>query len=828
MSIFNSSRQMTVMKFVISPGRKIYIGTATGGAGNDTTGDGSEAAPYATLTKAWTDVRSGANDIMILRQAVAHSDLVLLEDKNDWMLQCIGAGVISPATNHATAQAHTTGTAADGITRLSSTEIQVNYTAAHGFSVGNRIYIANATQSGDVRVNGVWDISVVNTANRITCTRGPAVGGAANAPYNVGTNQGFTMGVALTISKCNNFIIDGLYMQSNLFTDGAAILCLSGGTTNFAGGRCLISNCIFGPVGALAFHTIPNTANVFNGGFGFRIENNYWNRNDTSVIQANCRFIPNVHLLGAADVMFSENRFSYLDLIGGAINQSTPPIRIGNEPLFGMLFTQNVFASNLAAGTIVTNDLGMATTKYSFLRNRFEVSPTASTVQLDSGAFLTDTDHQQVIGQDYLYGDNISNRLIVNRVWDEPQSSHTTAGTFGKYLDTEVSGRLSTTAFDTKIGTPAGASVSVDVASVKTDTNSLNATKITTARANNLDNLDATISSRESESSASTRASTDQTEHDATQSAIAALNNLSSAQVQTAAQAALTAQGYTTARAPNLDNLDATVSSRESESSASTRATTNQTEHDATQTAIGNLNDLSSTEVENAVWDAVLSSHQTAGSTGEALENADAVSSPSAIADAVLDEIISGHTTPGSVGVALANLDATVSSRESESSASSRASTNQTEHDATQSAIAGLPLAPSAASIADAVWDETLSTHLLAGSTGEKLNSGNPINVQDIVDGVLDEATSAHTDSGSVGEAIGRLDVTVSSRESESSAASRASADIAEHDTTQAAIAALSDFTIIKENFVEGTVEESNITGVVESDGPLIGIVEDI
>jgi hypothetical protein len=52
---------------------------------------------------------------------------------------------------------------------------------------------------------------------------------------------------------------------------------------------------------------------------------------------------------------------------------------------------------------------------------------------------------------------------------------------------------------------------------------------------------------------------------------------------------AMTSQGYTTARAPNLDNLDATVSSRESESSASTRATTDQTEHDATQTAIASI-----------------------------------------------------------------------------------------------------------------------------------------------------------------------------------------------------------------------------------------------
>jgi len=47
-------------------------------------------------------------------------------------------------------------------------------------------------------------------------------------------------------------------------------------------------------------------------------------------------------------------------------------------------------------------------------------------------------------------------------------------------------------------------------------------------------------------------------EHDDTQSDIAALNDLSQADVQ----AAMTSQGYTAARAPNLDNLDAAVSSR--------------------------------------------------------------------------------------------------------------------------------------------------------------------------------------------------------------------------------------------------------------------------
>lgn len=82
---------------------------------------------------------------------------------------------------------------------------------------------------------------------------------------------------------------------------------------------------------------------------------------------------------------------------------------------------------------------------------------------------------------------------------------------------------------------------------------------------------------------------------DSLQSLIAALNDLSIADVQTA----LTNQGYTAARAPNLDNLDATVSSRNSVTPMT--AALSQTEHDATQAAITALNDLSIADVQTAL-----------------------------------------------------------------------------------------------------------------------------------------------------------------------------------------------------------------------------------
>jgi hypothetical protein len=59
--------------------------------------------------------------------------------------------------------------------------------------------------------------------------------------------------------------------------------------------------------------------------------------------------------------------------------------------------------------------------------------------------------------------------------------------------------------------------------------------------------------------------------------------------------------------------------------------------------------------IADGVWDEATSGHSTAGSTGKALIDASAGSSPSAIADAVWDEALSGHTTAGTAGKALSD-----------------------------------------------------------------------------------------------------------------------------------------------------------------------------
>jgi hypothetical protein len=123
-------------------------------------------------------------------------------------------------------------------------------------------------------------------------------------------------------------------------------------------------------------------------------------------------------------------------------------------------------------------------------------------------------------------------------------------------------------------------------------------------------------------------------------------------------------------------------------------------------TTLDGLNNISVTEVGDAVWDEPADSHLTAGTTGLRLRGieddtnillADVATNTALIsalnditAGDVWDVTISAHLTAGSTGEALNSASAT---------------------------------APTAADIADAVWDEPIDDHLTAGSVGAWLKN---------------------------------------------------------------------------------------------------------
>jgi hypothetical protein len=85
------------------------------------------------------------------------------------------------------------------------------------------------------------------------------------------------------------------------------------------------------------------------------------------------------------------------------------------------------------------------------------------------------------------------------------------------------------------------------------------------------------------------------------------------------------------------------------------------------------------------------------------------------------------------------------------------ASSQAAADDATLAAIAALSI-PTAGAIADQVWDEAISGHAGAGSTGEALSNagaaGTPPTASEVATEVWDRAISGHLDAGSTGEAL--------------------------------------------------------------------------
>ena len=121
----------------------------------------------------------------------------------------------------------------------------------------------------------------------------------------------------------------------------------------------------------------------------------------------------------------------------------------------------------------------------------------------------------------------------------------------------------------------------LDIADIQT---ALTNQGYTIARATKIDNLDATVSSRSSHSASDVTTDMDANSIDLNQilADIASLNDVSIADVQTA----LTNQGYTVVRSAKIDNLDATVSSRASESNATSNKNTIVAEIDANEVKI--------------------------------------------------------------------------------------------------------------------------------------------------------------------------------------------------------------------------------------------------
>ena len=176
-------------------------------------------------------------------------------------------------------------------------------------------------------------------------------------------------------------------------------------------------------------------------------------------------------------------------------------------------------------------------------------------------------------------------------------------------------------------------------------------------------------------------------------------------------------------------------------------ADTNELQTDDVPGLIAALNDPTAVAIADAVWDEALAGHVAAGSYGKAVADIetdatailadsnelqtdwadggrldvilDAASAPSAaaVADAVWDEALAGHVAAGSYGKAVADIetDATAILADSNELQTDWADGGRLD------VILDAASAPTAAAVADAVWDEALAGHVAAGSYGKSV-----------------------------------------------------------------------------------------------------------
>lgn len=134
--------------------------------------------------------------------------------------------------------------------------------------------------------------------------------------------------------------------------------------------------------------------------------------------------------------------------------------------------------------------------------------------------------------------------------------------------------------------------------------------------------------------------------------------------------------------------------------------------------------------IADAVWDEAIAGHAVVGSTGAALSAAGAAGDPWAT-------VVPGAYGAGTAGEALGVL--------TDASFGNSALLNE---------IQALPAAPSAADVADAVWDEAVADHAGVGSTGEALAGATAPTADTVADAVWDELSTGHTDAGKAGQQL--------------------------------------------------------------------------
>lgn len=737
MPAFSRGDAFALAQLAALPGRKVFVSFS---AGNDTTGDGSISAPFATMGMGATQLRNGRNDILVIVDGGISSEApVVISGKSNISVVGLGFPQIRPPTGRVASTAVTSWTSASVATVASG----------HGFVAGDYVMV-HGTASGGVggRTRGLARVGS-SAATTLTLQFLQLFPGS---PPVTGGAQGRITSVPLVIEGASNVLVSGLRFTTAAFSDAWSGLGISAGTAA-VGKNILVADCSF-VAGALAVGGFPpSVTNDFDGS-NIKIE-----RNNFTLLTVTA-FLPNHGLYGAlylgpaVQVEALENLFQRNDGSGAAM-AADAAIHLSNDPLFSIAFVNNRFDGDPATSrgiplnrimrvqpnnvplrifaqgnfythaTIPGGGENFSIEVADLIRERFAVSfpsqdliPTQievvrrgagilATFRVTGGSALaiqttaTQADGWFTGARIVVYGSGgaafgitheynaasgaftleqplpftpaVGDPLLVlgtddpHSLLDHPLAGHAIAGTVGEALGNA----------DVPTSTRAAPGDAMDLVTDAVDAGAVATSGAQEIAAEVEADLSAThgAGSWATATGFSTPADVAAAET-AILAAVAALNDLSVADVQSA----LTAHGYTSARAVFLDALDVAVSTRATPADIAASEA-------SVLAAIGALTDLSIADVQTA------------------LTNQGYTSARSLLLDA-LDVAVSTRAAPG------AAMDLVVDALDSDAVAASGAA---------EIAAAVTP-APSAGDVADAVLDEVVDGHLGAGSVGEALS----------------------------------------------------------------------------------------------------------
>lgn len=252
---------------------------------------------------------------------------------------------------------------------------------------------------------------------------------------------------------------------------------------------------------------------------------------------------------------------------------------------------------------------------------------------------------------------------IADQVWDETAASHTVVGSMGELQNNNADILTDTSALETRL-TPARAGYldNLNIGDLVAGSGQVEANE--TNIISEIDANEVKIDALQSDLTAIS--GTFQSEHDQTQSDIAALNNPDAATIASGVWEELlvdhTTVGSVGFNQNLIDDINTDVETMlpiiEGVPAMSGALLA---DHDTTQVAIAALNDPTVGAIASGVWDEILSAHLASGTTGAALADAQSgsgvLASINDIVDGVWDEALLSHQASGTMGEAMLEAD---------------------------------------------------------------------------------------------------------------------------------------------------------------------------